>query len=342
LGVAPVCEALGIPPASFYRYRRGRQQRPQSRPQKEAPKATLPRGRALSPRERAQVLSELMSERFMDLAPRQVYATLIEEGRYLCSIRTMYRLLAREQAVSERRTIRRAGKYRKPELLAVRVNEVWTWDITFLKGPFRGVHYYLYVVLDIFSRYVVGWMLADRECQHLAEQLLRQTCRNQGIEPGQLCVHADRGAAMKSQTVETLLIKLGVAKSHSRPHVSDDNPFSEAAFKTLKYCPLFPERFGSLEEAQAFCQEYFAWYNGRHHHTGLALLTPVQVHYGDPVALLAARHQTLLAAYEQCPARFGYRLPRLEVLPAAVYINPPAPPSPEVAARALPNARSCS
>jgi len=273
-----------------------------------------------------------MSERFMDLAPRQVYATLVEEGTYLCSVRTMYRLLACEQAVLERRTIRRAGKYRKPELLAVRVNEVWTWDITFLKGPVRGVHYYLYVVLDIYSRYVVGWMLADRECQHLAEQLLHQTCLNQGIALGQLCVHADRGAAMKSQTVETLLLKLGVAKSHSRPHVSDDNPFSEAAFKTLKYCPLFPARFGSQEEAEAFCQEYFTWYNGRHHHTGLALLTPVQVHYGDPVALLSARHQTLLAAYEQCPARFGYRLPRLEVLPAAVYINPPAPKSPEVAA----------
>jgi putative transposase len=332
LGTAPVCQALGISPASFYRYRRSRQKPLQSRPEKEALEAILPQGRALSPRERAEVLAELMSERFMDLAPRQVYATLMEEGRYLCSIRTMYRLLASEQAVSERRTIRRAGQYRKPELLAVRIKEVWTWDITFLKGPFRGVHYYLYVVLDIFSRYVVGWMLSDRECQHLAEQLLLQTCRNQGIEPGQLCVHADRGAAMKSQTVETLLIKLGVAKSHSRPHVSDDNPFSEAAFKTLKYCPLFPTRFGSQAEAQAFCQEYFAWYNGRHHHTGLALLTPAQVHYGDPVALLAARHQTLLAAYEQCPARFGYRLPRLEVLPAAVYINPPATKSPEVAA----------
>jgi putative transposase len=200
--------------------------------------------------------------------------------------------------------------------------------ITFLKGPSRGVHYYLYVVLDMYSRYVVGWMLADRECQHLAEQLLRETCFNQGIEPGQLSLHADRGPSMKSQTVETLLFKLGVAKSHSRPHVSDDNPFSEAAFKTLKYCPLFPQRFGSMEEAVSFCQEYFAWYNGRHHHTGLALLTsgyPLgEVHYGDPVALLAARHQTMLAAYEQCPARFGYQPPRLEALPSAVYINPPA------------------
>jgi len=332
LGTGPVCLALGIPPASFYRYRRGRQKLPQSRPENQAPKVILPSGRALSPTERAQVLAELMSERFMDLAPRQVYAILVEEDRYLCSIRTMYRLLASEQAVSERRTIRRAGQYHKPELLAVRIKEVWTWAITFLKGPFRGVHYSLYVVLDIFSRYVVGWMLSDRECQHLAEQLLLHTCRNQQIEPGQLCIHADRGAAMKSQTVEALLIKWGVAKSHSRPHVSDDNPFSEAAFKTLKYSPQFPERFGSQEEAETFCQEYFAWYNGRHHHTGLALLTPAQVHYGDPVALLAARHQTLLAAYERCPARFGYRRPRLEVLPAAVYINPPAPPSPEMAA----------
>jgi putative transposase len=284
----------------------------------------LPKGRALSPLERAEVIAELMSERFMDLAPRQVYATLLEEGTYFCSVRTMYRLLASEQAVLERRAVRRAGKYSKPELMAVRIKEVWTWDITFLKGPSRGVHYYLYVVLDMYSRYVVGWMLADRECQHLAEQLLRETCFNQGIEPGQLSLHADRGSSMKSQTVETLLFKLGVAKSHSRPHVSDDNPFSEAAFKTLKYCPLFPQRFGSMEEAESFCQEYFAWYNGRHHHTGLALLTPAQVHYGDPVALLAARLQTMLAAYEQCPARFGYQPPRLEALPSAVYINPPA------------------
>lgn len=260
----------------------------------------------------------------MDCAPRQVYATLVEEGRYLCSVRTMYRILASEQAVRERRNVHRAGKYRRPELLAVRINTVWTWDITFLKGPVRGVHYSLYVVLDLYSRYVVGWLLADRECQHLAEQLLRETCQKQGIEAGQLCVHADRGAAMKSQTVATLLLTLGVVRSHSRPHVSDDNPFSEAAFKTLKYCPQFPSRFAALTEAEAFCRSYFAWYNGKHHHTGLALLTPFQVHYGDPVALLAARHQTLLAAYAQCPARFGYRLPRLEKLPSAVYINPPS------------------
>jgi len=309
--------------ASFCRYRRTLQDPPPLGQKKEAPPRALPNGRALGAEERAQVLSVLMSARFRDLAPRQVYAILVEEGTYLCSVRTMYRLLAQEHAVRERRHVRRAGKYSKPELLAVRINEVWTWDITLLKGPRRGEHYYLYVVLDIFSRYVVGWMLADRECQHLAEQLLRETCRNQGIEAGQLCVHSDRGPSMKSQTVETLLRKLGVAQSQSRPHVSDDNPFSEAAFKTLKYSPQFPSRFGSLAEAEAFCQEYFAWYNGRHHHTGLALLTPAQVHYGDPVALLAARHQTLLVAYAKNPARFGYRPPQLEVLPAAVYINPP-------------------
>lgn len=324
LGIAPACHALNVSLASFYRYRRRLQKPPQARTEEAAPQRPLPNGRALSPQERAEVLGLLMSERFQDVAPRQMYATLIEEGIYVCSVRTMYRLLAGEQAICERRKVRRTGKYSKPELLAVRMNEVWTWDITFLKGPLRGVHYYLYVVLDIYSRYVVGWMLADRECQHLAAQLLQQTCQKQGIEAGQLCLHADRGAAMKSQTVETLLLKLGVAKSHSRPHTSDDNPFSEAAFKTLKYCPQFPSHFASLEEAEAFCREYFAWYNETHHHTGLALLTPWQVHYGNPVALLAARHQTLLAAYEQCPARFGYRLPRLEVLPSAVYINPPA------------------
>lgn len=332
MGIGLACNALNVGPASFYRYRCSLKKTLQTRPEQEVRDRQLPTGRALSDLERAEVLSELMSERFMDLAPRQVYATLAEEGTYLCSIRTMYRLLEDEQAVLERRTVRRAGKYRKPELLAVRVNEVWTWDITLLKGPSRGMHYYLYVVLDIYSRYVVGWMLADRECQHLAEQLLRETCHNQGVEAGQLCLHSDRGPSMKSQTVETLLLKLGVAKSHSRPHVSDDNPFSEAAFKTLKYCPLFPARFGSLTEAEMFCQGYFAWYNERHHHTGLVLLTPAQVHYGDPVALLLARHQTVLAAYAQCPARFGYRPPRLEVLASAVYINPPAKISPEAAA----------
>jgi putative transposase len=329
--VSGVCEALDLNPATFYREQQ-RRQNPGLLSQGTTERTQV-LGRALNLAERAEVLAVLMSERFMDLAPRQIYAILLEEDTYLCSVRTMYRLLAGEQALSERRTVRRAGKYRKPELLAGRIREVWTWDITFLKGPQRGVHYYLYVVLDIYSRYVVGWMLADRECQHLAEQLLKQTCRNQQIREGQLCLHADRGASMKSQTVETLLLKLGVAKSHSRPHVSNDNPFSEAAFKTLKYCPAFPERFGSMAEAELFCQEYFGWYNERHHHMGLALLTPAQVHYGDPVALLAARHQTLLLAYERCPIRFGYRLPRLEVLPLAVYINPPAKPTLEAAAQ---------
>ena len=322
LGVSGVCEALDLNPATFYRERKRRKNPVVLSPGTTERPQVL--GRALNLSERAEVLSVLMSARFMDLAPRQIYAILLEEGTYLCSVRTLYRLLASEHALSERRTVRRAGTYRKPELLAVRIREVWTWDITFLKGPVRGVHYYLYVVLDIYSRYVVGWMLADRECQHLAEQLLQETCQNQEIREGQLCLHADRGASMKSQTVETLLLKLGVAKSHSRPHVSNDNPFSEAAFKTLKYCPTFPERFGSMAEAEQFCRDYFGWYNESHHHTGLALLTPAQVHYGDPVALLAARHQTILSAYERCPSRFGYRVPRLEVLPSAVYINPPA------------------
>jgi putative transposase len=332
LGVASACSALGVSVTAFYRYRRSLQSQPVAKVRVEVEDTHLPMGRALCPTERARILSELMSERFMDQAPRQVYATLMEEHTYLCSVRTMYRILASEAAVRERRSVCRTGKYRKPELMAVRTREVWTWDITLLKGAFRGVHYYLYVVLDIYSRYVVGWMLADRECQHLAQQLLAQTCRKQGIEMGQLCLHSDRGPAMKSQTVAQLLVTLGVSKSHSRPHVSDDNPFSEAAFKTLKYCPLFPARFESLEEAEAFCREYFAWYNERHHHTGLALLTPAQGHYGDPVALLAARQQTLSAAYEQNPARFGYRPPQLEVLPAAVYINPPAKTSPAAVA----------
>ena len=262
----------------------------------------------------------------MDCAVRQVWATLLDEGAYLCSWRTMYRLLHQNQAVRERRRQRRHPKYSRPELSASGPNQVWTWDITYLKGPVRGQFFYLYVVIDIFSRLVVGWMLADRECAELARKLIEKTCRKHGVKPGQLTVHADRGAPMKSKTVKQLLSDLDVRTSHSRPRVSNDNPFSEAGFKTLKYSPDFPARFGSFEEAEAFCREYFVWYNQVHYHTGIALLTPAQVHYGEAEAVLARRQATLDAAFARAPERFGHRRPQVGRLPETVWINRPGQP----------------
>lgn len=269
---------------------------------------------------------ELNSERFLDCSPRQVWATLLDEGVYLCSWRTMYRLLARNQPVLERRRMRRHPKYVRPELAASHPNQVWTWDITYLKAQTRGQFHYLYVVLDIYSRLVVGWLLADRECEDLARRLLLQSYRKQGVQPGQLTVHADRGAPMKSKSVKQLLSDLEVRPSHSRPRVSNDNPFSEAGFKTMKYSPDFPARFASIEEAQAFCRDYFAWYNQEHYHTGIALLTPAQVHYGEAAAVLAKRQATLDAAFDQAPAQFGHHRPQVTRLPETVWINRPAQP----------------
>jgi putative transposase len=283
------------------------------------------RGRPpLTQLERDRILNELCSERFVDCSPRQVYATLLDEGIYLCSWRSMYRLLKIRAANTERRRIRRHPKYVKPELVATAPKQVWSWDITYLKTRIRGRFYYLYVVLDIFSRYVVGWLLADRECQALAEQLLSDTIRKHGVVPGELTVHADRGAPMKSQSVSDLLEKLGVNRSHSRPRVSNDNPFSEANFRTMKYCPEFPDRFDDFEQAESFCQNYFVRYNTEQYHSGIALLTPAQVHYGQATLVLAQRQATLDAAYARNPARFGHRKPSAGTLPEQVWINAPA------------------
>ena len=277
----------------------------------------------------------------MDEAPAEVYAALLDEGVYHCSLSTMYRLLKTQDEVRERRNLARHPSYARPELLATRpnepdasrLNEVWSWDITKLLGPAKWTYYYLYVILDVFSRYVVGWMLAPKESAALAEQLLAETCHKQDILPGQLTVHADRGSSMKSKPVALLLSDLGVAKTHSRPHVSNearssasnDNPFSESPFKTMKYRPAFPSRFGALEDARAFCQEFFAWYNQEHHHGGIALLTPAVVHYGKADAVIAARQETLEAAYALHPERFVRQVPRPPALPQAVWINPPEP-----------------
>jgi putative transposase len=282
--------------------------------------------------EQAAVLAQLHSPRFIDLAPREAYATLLDEGHYLCAPRTMYRLLEAAHEVRERRNQLRHVALR-PELLATRPNEVWSWDITKLLGPAKWTYYYLYVILDIFSRYVVGWMVAHAESARLAERLIAATSETQAICPGQLTVHADRGSSMTSKAVALLLADLGITRTHSRPHVSNDNPFSEAQFKTLKTRPEFPERFASAEAARAFCHPFFTWYNTAHHHGGIGWLTPAMVHYGQVELVRTARQQVLTAAYAAHPERFVRRPPEPPAVPNAVWINPPtvnAGPGPRI------------
>jgi len=312
LGVAPTCAALGLPRATYYR---GQQPRPE--PKRPAPV------RALPPEERTQVLAVLHEPRFVDLAPAEVYATLLDEDRYLCSERTFYRVLAANAEVRERRDQLRHPHYAAPELLATRPNALWSWDITRLLGPTKWTYYYLYVVLDVFSRYAVGWMLAQRESAALAEKLIAESCERQKIQPGQLTVHADRGAAMTSKPVALLLADLGVTKSHSRPHVSNDNPFSESQFKTMKYRPDFPERFGSLEHGRSHCGDFFPWYNTEHHHVGLGLFTPHDVHYGLAATKREQRARVLSKAFALHPERFPNGRPSPRPLATAVWINPP-------------------
>jgi putative transposase len=318
-GTAPACAALGVPRATLYRHRNRSRNSPAQAPvERNSP-------RALEAEERQAVLVTLRSERFVDRAPAAVYAALLDEGTYLCSERTMYRLLEGAGEVRERRDQLRHPVYAKPELLASRPNEVWSWDITKLLGPAKWTYFYLYVLLDIYSRYVVGWMVAPRESATLAKKLIAASATKQAIGPGQLTVHADRGSSMTSKPVAFLLADLGVTKTHSRPSVSNDNPFSEAQFKTLKYRPEFPDRFGSIEDARAFCVGFFDWYNNRHYHSGLALLTPATVHHGEAAAVIKRRGAVLDAAYAAHPERFVRRTPRPAEPPTAVWINPPKP-----------------
>ena len=317
VGAASACAALNVPRSSFYRSMRiGPPAPPVTRPTPQ---------RALTPQERAEVIGVLNSERFMDQPPRQVYATLIDEGTYLCSTRTMYRLLGANGQVRERRDHLCHPTYQRPELVASAPNQVWSWDITKLLGPAKWTYFHLYVVIDIFSRYVVAWLLADRESNELAKRMIEEACASQGISAGQLTVHADRGTSMTSKNVALLLADLGVTKSHSRPHVSNDNPYSEANFKTLKYRPGFPERFGSIEHARSVCSALFGWYNHHHHHTGLGLLTPAAVHSGQSSSILERRNLVLASVYSAHPERFVRRAPRAAEVPAAVWINPPRP-----------------
>lgn len=272
------------------------------------------------------MLALLREPRFVDLAPAEVYATLLDEGVYHCSIRTMYRLLAEHDEVRDCRDQLRHPVYRKPELLAKAPNEVWSWDITKLMGPAKWSYYYLYVILDIFSRRVVGWCVADAESATLFKALFEETLAKHAVPSGQLTLHADRGGPMKAKATALLLADLGVTKSHSRPHTSNDNPFSEAHFKTLKYQPQFPKRFGSIEDARTFCRDFFTWYNRDHHHAGIGLMTPDQVHYGQADAVHAARKQTLDRAFRRNPERFVRKAPEPPAKPIEAWINPPQKP----------------
>ena len=279
--------------------------------------------RRLPDSERQEVLGVLRSKRFVDKAPPEIFATLLDEKKHLCSVRTMYRILDEHGEVKERRNQLRHPNYTKPELLATAANQVWSWDITKLKGPAKWNYFYLYVILDIFSRYVVGWMLAPRESATLAKRLIADTLQKQGIVEDQLTIHADRGPSMRSKLVAQLLGDLGVTKSHSRPYTSTDNPYSESQFKTFKYRPEFPARFGSIQDARAFSRAFFDWYNFEHCHSGIAMLTPDVVHHGRADEVLAARHAVMVAAYEKHPERFVRGCPKPSRAPQAAWINPP-------------------
>ena len=313
VGMKRACAVLGVPRSSIYRTRQ---------PHPATPPRPVP-AYALSVEEQAQVRETLNSERFMDKAPRQVYAALLDEGAYLCHWRTMYRILAAHDEVRERRQVRRHPLYKKPELLATAPNQVWSWDITYLRGPHKWEHYPLYTVLDIYSRYVVGWMIAEVESSDLARQLIAATALKQDIQPDQLTLHADNGAPMRGKPLSQLLIDLGITKSHNRPHTSDDNPFSEAHFKTMKYRLDYPDRFASLVEAQAWARCFFTWYNEQHYHSGLNLFTPVSVHYNQAHVVQQQRQVVMLTAYAAHPARFVRGQPLVKGAPSAVWINPP-------------------
>lgn len=314
VGVLAACAALGVPRATFYRHRK-----PAVVAQ---PRPSPPR--TLSLDERAAVLATLDSDAFADKTPAQVYAGLLDDGIHLCSIRTMYRILHDNAQVRERREQRQHPTYVKPRLVATKPNQVWSWDITKLAAPSRGTYFSLYVIIDIFSRYVVAWAVARTESAKLAKALIAEACKRENIVPGQLTIHADRGAPMTAKSTAALYLDLGIHQSHSRPHVSDDNPFSEAAFRTLLYRPMMPERFGSLEDARATSLALFDWYNERHYHSSIALVTPSDLHHGRAPRIIAARQLVLDAAYQDHPERFVHGAPTHPIPATTVWINPPA------------------
>jgi putative transposase len=316
VGVESACDALGVARATFYRRR-----------SPSVPRAARPiPARALSSAERESVRAMLNCERFQDCAPGAIQATLLDEGQYLCSTRTMYRILQEDGATRERRNQLTHPLYHKPELLATAPNQLWSWDITKLRGPVKWTYFYLYVILDVFSRYVVGWMVAPREGAELATKLIAETCEKQQIGRNQLSLHADRGSAMRSKPVALLLADLSVTKTHSRPYTSNDNPYSESQFRTMKYRPEFPGRFGCIQDSRAFCQAFFPWYNDDHRHSGIGMMTPATVHYGLAAAVSENRQVALNAAYAAHPERFVRRPPTPPQIPKQVWINKPKKP----------------
>jgi putative transposase len=318
VGIESACDALGMPRSSFYR------QRPVYGPTQPVPPVIRPAPeRALGSEEREAIRVVLNSERFQDCSPAAIQATLLDEGQYLCSTRTMYRLLQQDGATRERRDQLTHPLYQKPELLATAPNQLWSWDITKLRGPAKWSYFYLYVILDVFSRYVVGWMVAMREGAELAKKLIEETCQKQDIQPGQLGLHADRGAPMRAKPVLFLLADLGVTKTHSRPYTSNDNPYSESHFRTMKYRPEFPGRFGCIQDSRDFCQRFFAWYNDEHRHSGIGMMAPAMVHYGKANTVRDNRQVVLDAAYLAHPERFVRRPPTPLPLPKEVWINKP-------------------
>jgi putative transposase len=321
VGIESACDVLGVARASFYRHR------PLLGPALSIPfllpVARPTPARALSFDERESVRAVLNSERFQDCSPAAIQATLLDEGRYLCSTRTMYRVLEEDGATRERRDQLVHPQYQKPELLASAPNQLWSWDITKLRGPAKWTYFYLYVILDVFSRYVVGWMVAPRESAELAKKLIEETCEKQEIQPNQLGIHADRGSAMRSKPVALLLADLSVTKTHSRPYTSNDNPYSESQFRTMKYRPEFPNAFGCIQDSRAFCRTFFPWYNDDHRHSGIGMMTPAMVHYGMAATVRENRQATLDIAYAAHPERFVRRPPTPPNLPNQVWINKP-------------------
>jgi putative transposase len=314
IGTRAACKAAGVPQATWYRRHRA-----SPAPARRAPVPHRDRAqpRALAPAERQAILDALHSPRFADLAPAEAWAILLDEGTYLGSQSTFYRLLRAAGETRERRRQAAHPAAVKPELLAAGPSQCWSWDITKLHGPARWTYYHLYVILGIYSRYAVGWMIAARESAALAGKLIADTCMKQRTGRGQLTIHAGRGSSMTSRPVAFLLADLGITQSHSRPHVSNDNPYSEAQFKTLKYRPYFPARFTSIEHARAHCQDFFPWYNDEHRHSGLGLHTAADVHHGHATAVRATRADTLTAAYRQHPERFVSKPPTPPALPPA-------------------------
>lgn len=315
VAISSLCDGLELPRSTFYR-----NQVEEVNAEVLGTKRTS--HNALTTEQKQEILTLLHSERFVDATPYEVYYTLLDEDQYIASVRTMYRVLLENGASQDRRNQRNHRDAIKPELIATAPNQVWSWDISKLLSFDRFVYYHLYVIIDIFSRYVVGWMIADRECQQLAKQLIHKSTLKHGIHAGQLTLHSDNGPSMTSHTVSQLLERIGVLKTHNRPYTSNDNPFSESHFKTMKYCPQFPERFNSLEEAERFCQSFFKWYNDEHYHSGILFLKPKSVHFNEAGEVLMNRHQVLMSNYEKNPARFNNQKPVLKKL-KPVYINPP-------------------